>query len=1042
MTTPAHLWIQRQKADEIFEKILSKPEGLTIYIVSAGPGLGKTYLGRDLGTRLGSETGYESGHMNDIYWSGIVDLYDPDTGNSKRIEQRWIQSLPAHARLEFKEYYLQRSFYERNADKIAMPSEVEKQIDDIRNVFAEGMTKAVKTIYPVMVFDTVERLQMVLDPAQQQLHLQDIDPSDVLDWLLFQVRRLPKGIILMLGRSIALLTNELKSKVDDFNSTRKTSGLLPVKIEEISLDFLSPEEQTEFFQQRVAKYPALSSLLDPDLKNLLCKLTQGNPLLMDIALQTLLETRSPQEVRTALQSADGIKAVEGALLKVYMHLGSVERQSILTHLAIARNGLFDRLLKHLDQENYSRLFPELVSMGELPFVKVRSIAVREPGQDQPTTRWTYFLHDEMYEICDRVGIIGMAQIRSESVEIVRWYEEQIRLHSGPSGQTGDGRRPEAVRDLLVESLPYRMRSNPEEGYKWYMAQSDRAIRNSERGLDLRLRDGMSQFMGSAGPKGHTGDLPASAIDREILSSAQPRLYQDFLMDSALQWIKRYSVRGRHEKVLDIAERATWVKTVFANDRERYFAPYAELRLWLGQSNMYAGHTIEALNIYNAIIKDLGKDYAPETIKRKLGEGKITNAAATRICQIAGRVFNNRGYLYWMYFGMYWAAQEELSQALDYFDLVKLPEEKANTKDNLGRVFTILGFDFSAFETIGEGLKLRLASAGEYRQALSRISLAIAYTRFDNIPQALIEVEGALQALRGIQIERGVALALTTRGIAYRTQAELWRVLNLTATDALALVSKAEADLEEALKTFSKVVQEPIREVQAYNELACCYRTRVMLFKSKDDMDGMKDALDWAKSYFDMAIDLSEKNNLPIEKLDSLQDRAVLYNRAGQFDKAIDDLEVVRKLIPSDHKVNQDGGLLELDGTSRIDAYYKLMGQVELLSGGVIFDKARLVHDKPGKDIILETLDHYVLAVAYFFAFSGKAFTNRQTSSRIYTRLRDCSREFLVELRDRNIPEIIEKYGLPHDAVQSQFDEVFSLLIPGSKGQNWGRSSRH
>jgi tetratricopeptide (TPR) repeat protein len=1042
MTTVTHSWIQREAADEIFDKILSKPKGLVIYIINAEAGIGKTYLGRDIGTRLGSKRGYEAGQKNDIQWSGIVDLYDPDTSNSKRIEQRWMEAFSSLTGLEFNEYKRQRELYESRADQVSLPSEVEKQINSIRSAFVQGMEKAIKNTYPVMAFDTVERLQMVLDPAQQRLMLKEIDPSDVLDWLLYQVQHLSKGVILMLGRSTPILLDELKNKVKDFNASRLGRGLKPVEILEVSLKYLSQNEQSLFYGQRTADYPQLATLLDTDLRKLLSEKTKGNPLLMDIALQTLLETSNPEKVRAALNTDQGIEVVEESLLTAYMHEGTVERQNLLELLLIARNGLFDSLLKYLAPKDYDRLRTELTRMGELPFVKVRTIMAREPGQQQPRARLTYFLHDEMYTICDRIPIIGTSQIRESSAKIVRWYDEQVKKHLEGDSPSEQSRRPEAVRDLFVESLSYRMREDPKKGYRWYLEQSDRAIRNSERSLDLRLRDAMSIFMGSAGPKGQTGELPANAMDKEILIAAKSTmLKQDFQMDSTLHWIKRYSIRGRHEKALEIARKASWVEKNFKADRERYFATYAELRLWLGQSTMYAGKPVEALTVYNQIIEDLGKGYTPEAVQQKKDNGKLSPEDFNRICQVAGRIFNNRGYLYWMYFGMYWAAQEELFKAIDYFNLVTQLEEKANAQDNIGRVFAILGFDFQAFEAIGQGLDLRLKAGSPYREALSRNSLAIAYAQFDNVPQALMEVNGALEIFERIEIERGKALALITRGLAHRKQAELWRELRLSVEDAMELVQKAEDDLLAALAIFQEIVQEPIRDVNIYNEIGCCYRTRVMLRKPEKNSDEFQKALERGKRYFKLATEMSKELGFFIEYLDNLQDRAVLYFRAGELEKTTQDLETIRNLIPLSHKIKQGDGLATLEKTSRVDAHYKIMGQVELLAGGLVYDTAIQFQEKPDKDVVLEMLDHYVLAVAYFFVFSGKAFTNRQTNNRIYSRLKNCSREFLVELRDKHIPEIIKKYALPEETVSSQFDEVFSLLIPGSKIQSWEKSNR-
>jgi tetratricopeptide (TPR) repeat protein len=1061
MNNHSYPWITRQASREIFQKISTRPEGVHIYFVQAPAGVGKTFIARDIGTRLGSESGYEPGHKDDIYWSGIVDLYDPDTSNSKRIEQRWMQAFSSLTGFEFRDYRTQRDFYESKAEEVALPSELEKQVESIRNAFAQGMELVAKTCYPVIAFDTVERLETVLDPAQQIQEIQAIDPPDVFDWLSYQIERLPRGTILMMGRAVPKLIKELEDKLSQkINPQRKAKGLEPVEVETLPLKYLTLEEQDEFFRHRLIEHPRLTNLLDQELKSRLISHAGGNPLLLDIAIQTLLETQRPDEVRAALQpdreppaqkskkgrtargkaTAEdlmGMKAVEAALLTAYMHFGTPIRQSLLIMLAIARNGLFEELLKHLDPEYFSLLKNELERMQELPFIKVRNISVLTPGQEQRVTRKTYFFHDEMYAICDRVKYIGLEQICQVSKQIVSWYDAQIKQHREYSGRTEEGRRPEVITDLLVESLPYRMRSDPKQAYQWYLKQSDRAIRAGERGLDSRLRDAMAQFISSAAEPGQTGEVPTSAIDRQILISQAPEIYKDFRIDSALLWIKRYSVRGRHEKALEIAQNEIWVNERYATDPERYLITLAELRLWQGQSAMYAGKPGESLRIYNAILAEIEKIYSPDQIRTKLEGNHISQYETDRICHLAGRMYNNRGYINWMYMGKYWLALEEFAKALKYFDLVNLPEETANTKDNIGRVYSILGYSFPALEAIREGLKLRTSSNLDYREALSRTSLAIAYTQFDNVGLALQEVENALQIFRHIRIERGVALAQLTRGLTYRTQSELWRELNLTVDQALQLTEKAENDLLDALGIFIDAVQEPIRNVQAYNEVACCYRSRYLLLKQKHDIEEQRNALRRGLSYFERAIAEADLHDFLAEKLDSLQDRAVLHVRVGQFDKAKEDLQAVRKLIPSNHKIQPEKGLPQLAKTDLVDAYYKLMGQVELLTGAIVVEEGRSNEERPDQNVILDMIEHYVLAVVYFNTFSGKSFTNRHTNSRIYARLRKCDPEFLMELRDKHLAGFVTKYNLPANAVQDQFYEVFELLIPGSKGQKRG-----
>src|SRR5512147_1802383 len=110
------LWIKRQLADEIYQKIINQPDSVLVYLIQAPAGIGKTFLARDIGTRLGSRTGYEAARLSlenggEIAWSGILDLYDPDTNSNARLEQRWIEAFASPTRFEFDTFYAQRETY-------------------------------------------------------------------------------------------------------------------------------------------------------------------------------------------------------------------------------------------------------------------------------------------------------------------------------------------------------------------------------------------------------------------------------------------------------------------------------------------------------------------------------------------------------------------------------------------------------------------------------------------------------------------------------------------------------------------------------------------------------------------------------------------------------------------------------------------------------------------------------------------------------------------------------------------------------------------
>ena len=145
-------WISRQLADEIHQQITKQPDGVFVYLIQASAGVGKTYLARDIGTRLGSQTGYEMGRLStdkgEIVWSGILDLYDPDTNSNARIEQRWIEAFATPGQLEFDIYNAQREVYTQMGKAGMVGYAVENQRQAIREAFANGMLAVAAQCYP------------------------------------------------------------------------------------------------------------------------------------------------------------------------------------------------------------------------------------------------------------------------------------------------------------------------------------------------------------------------------------------------------------------------------------------------------------------------------------------------------------------------------------------------------------------------------------------------------------------------------------------------------------------------------------------------------------------------------------------------------------------------------------------------------------------------------------------------------------------------------------------------------------------------------
>ncbi|MFN3763666.1 MAG: hypothetical protein ACK4WK_10780, partial [Anaerolineae bacterium] len=323
----------------------------------------------------------------------------------------------------------------------------------------------------------------------------------------------------------------------------------------------------------------------------------------------------------------------------------------------------------------------------------------------------------------------------------------------------------------------------------------------------------------------------------------------------------------------------------------------------------------------------------------------------------------------------------------------------------------------------------------YREALSANSLALALLRFGQMEPALRAAEDALSHFRRAEVDRGIGLGTLTRGMIYRNMADMWLELDIPLQEALRYTDLAETDLKEAVRIFSVSVREPIREVQACNELACCYRARHWLLVHQGASQAERGmAFSQGRTWFRRAIETARRHGYFVEELDSLQDLAVMLTRAGEYGEAERLLAEIRSKIPEDYHIRPDIGLANVPESARVDAYYKLMGQVELLAGAIAFERGRLEAQKrgvseeiPPREAFREAARLYLLAVYYFHTYSGEAFAHRLTYTRIYRRFRVCPPDLVQEITQKYLPEWIQEYRLPEELARGLFLDVFGLF---------------
>jgi tetratricopeptide (TPR) repeat protein len=1026
-------WIQRKVADEIYSQMLNKNNrSVVVYLIQAPPGMGKTYLARDLGTRLGSSTGYEPIHTGTYAWSGILDIYDPDTNSNPGIERRLIEALAPDS-IEFEEYLAARELYQAYYKSGIAGSGLEEQRHKIEVEFAAGLRRVSATCRPTLVFDTIERLESGADPTSKTLGFFD-DTASVMGWLIFQITQLENSVVLLLGREVRRFAKVLQSEIAKANASRIDA---PIELKIVPLSQLDPDEVASFFENRTQRYPRLATVLSEELRTLLIERTNGNPLLIDIVLQTLLETNDRARVKNVLNNGN-LEDLERDLVTHYNNsLNNSGHQTLLQLLALARNGLFAELIEALERDKAHLLKSQLADMEELPFIKVRNISF-PLSKGHTVERRTYFLHDAMYAICDEV-LFRPEQVKLDTQHIVDWYESEITAIEQSEGTFNNNPRYTIkASDLYVQIMFYWMRVDPVLGYQTYLRLTDWAIRSVETSLDMRLRDALGLFLSSSGQEDNVWPSQAlgSKIDRENIAALDPDLLSEFELDSATLWMRRFSIRGKNDRTREIAKQLeNMVAEQYEKNPDKYALSFADFLLSAGQGVMYSYQSAAALDLYQRTRSILNRHYNLEINDSDQVKSNLDDFHVWRLNSIAGRLFDNIGYTLWIYEGKYSLAVREFQHAINLFREANIPEELANSSDNMGRVYAILGYEIRSIRLIKTALQIRRDLGLVYREALSHNSLAVALAHFDRFQQALQSIDAALVKFRIAGVERGIGLGLLAHGEIMRQIAESWRDTDRPVEQVYRDIDQAESELRESLRMFS-TVNEPIREVQVRNALASCYRTRLLLMKhtipapnqSSTDM-----VVTQGRILYQQAIRQAEDKGYLLEQLDSIQDLAVLFFRAGRYADAEKYLSEIKQRIPEIYQIQPTTGLAILPEEERVDAYYKLLGQVEQLLGAIAFDNGFHIGSivKPrarqtlGPDPI-EAMLHYLLGVTYFSQYSDKSFVHRQVYSRIIRRYQDFKSKDVNELLSVHIPDWIHTYNLPREFIYDILADVFGV----------------
>ncbi|MEW5872801.1 MAG: hypothetical protein AB1894_26315 [Chloroflexota bacterium] len=974
-------WITRKVLKEISEAVHSSADrsSYVFYITSKG-GEGKTILLRQVGIELGSKDGISPCFP----WTGIMDLYHADVNTNSGLEARLSRVLDTAG--QFHNYQFQRERFSARREAGLEGSELEVTRAQMARVFAECFNKASVWSRLVIAFDTTERIQYEVDEVQRLCGIEG-ESTTVRNWLLDQLNHWQNCVVLLVGRPE-------KQPYLGKALSEALAGNPYVKYREIELGGFDKGEAKEYFTQAQEAFPDLATELDPVFCEQLRDVTNGSPIRLDLALEIMRHGLGFDRFRRSVLKGnpEQVRKEIDKLLIQHIVRGEPDNlmRQVLRYLAVARKGLDAETACSLAGEDDVETWRQRLETAAERFFFVK----RHPEDDR------LFLHDEMYQFCD-AHWLRPDEAQHLSRQIVQLYDERI-------AQAGDEREK---KELQVESLFYRLRANPRDGYHWYVRLAEFAIRSAEMGFELRLRNEVIAFLNSDSP-----------IDQQLLRHT-PDLIDEFNCDSTSNWVKRLMIRGENTRASAVADQVQSQRPDLWYSGPGADLTRMDLAVYHAQALFYTANIPQAVELLNKAIAELEGQQDPEQLAL---QEEIDPYFSWRRNLVLGRAHNNLGYVNSTYLGHLHKALRELRKALPYFRVSELSEELANTSDNMGRVFAMLRRQTRAEALVDDGLRLRQQLRRDYRIGLSLVSRAIVHIEFSEPHRARKISQQALNIFEGLDATRGKGLALIVLGRALRELAKLQVEQLYTYAECVDFLRDSTGYLKNAISIFERT-EEKLRLVEAHNELGCVFRERARLeLENPAGQQLMKAVSSEAIAHFVKTVELAENLELSVWIADTCEDLAQVYMLLQDYEAAKTWLDRAEAAMPERYKYQAAVKYTEIPEDEVVELFWPMLGKIELLRGNRIFDagtnSGKIV---PTRELLREVLDHYVLSVAYFERYSDRAVGIGATFRQMFDRIKHLSYNDLCFVQ-AELPLIAARYVVNIARLERFFEDTLGL----------------
>ena len=800
---------RKEELKQIEKAIRDTSQSYIVYITGEG-GIGKTRLVKHI-LQHPPDDGLSLTAASDL-----IDLYHASTHTVEGLIDAIQKAIPPgeagferyrEGRKKLDEYSI------RAPDRI---EEIYEQRAATIEAFLDELNELADRRRIVLALDTAEKLFFQEDPAAQQLGLTAERPA-ILNWLIHEF--LPKvrnTVVLLAGRPEP---GDLAQALERIPNLQ----FLP-----ISLGGLTEQEALAYFES-VAKSArasgdahtaeAIQKWSEEDRKVIFhCLRDEGEPprvrpILLALAIDHLAAaghplsalTRPLAEARALTPNQrEKIRADLGSALVQTLREARRPADEVIIALGWLRKGADADLLTRITGLEPQEVEEALEQIRDLSFVKVRPADERR------------FLHDEMYDLLQQYGLDRVSDAKRERVfnTLQTYYDERIdqardeitELYRS-AAEAALPRVEEVIaarsrlQDALVEDLHYRLRRNAPQGFQTYFRYAEEAVAAYDESLDMQLQAELLGFLAERDPSGQ-----AEVVDG--LRRAE------VLADAAVRWIKRLVGRGEYQRAQDVAQK-------LREKAAELLAPSgalaeAELDTWEGLVLAYLGRQEKAEPLLDKAITRLLR--VPQELRSERWSG------------ILARAYNNLGYCA--------RIQEQITrsgtaycQALPYWRHLAMKTEQANTLNNLAFVLSLQG-KFPQARRQGRdalGLRERMGALGP--MVLSLTTLAQIEIYAERYREARDHAQKALTLAQAANFRRGEGLARLALAALQRFWGEPEPML--TTQERQDLLKKSLEHSREALRIFTKEVQEPERAAKARYEQALTLREQCRLLEPGD-----------------------------------------------------------------------------------------------------------------------------------------------------------------------------------------------------------------